>query len=207
MCGFLENNKCLHLGTPVIVTFSLLQTDPGPHQRREKLCGPHRKKFGDPCFRWTDWWSERVKKKINICGGRDLAMTEEQSKRRVQGEVGRRYEEKPCWCRSAQLRNSRAEECIVFLIVLSVWTTVQHGGVLAINLPLRSTEGKSERRRLFLKSFLFALLLRRRRSEECSFPWAQPSQRRKWQSSPQNPSPHAHNLSGDPPNNPPPDTP
>ncbi|KAI4802415.1 hypothetical protein KUCAC02_020252, partial [Chaenocephalus aceratus] len=24
-------------------------TDPGPHQRREELCGPHRKTFGDPC--------------------------------------------------------------------------------------------------------------------------------------------------------------
>ena len=51
MCGFLENNKCLRLGTPAIVTLFLLQTDPGPHQRREKLCGPHRKKFGDPCIR------------------------------------------------------------------------------------------------------------------------------------------------------------
>ena len=51
MCGFLENNKCLRLGTPAIVTLFLLQTNPGPHQRREKLCGPHRKKFGDPCFR------------------------------------------------------------------------------------------------------------------------------------------------------------
>jgi len=48
MCGFMENNKCLHLGTPAIITLVLLQTDPGPHQRREKLCGPHRKKFGDP---------------------------------------------------------------------------------------------------------------------------------------------------------------
>jgi len=36
------------LGTPAIVTLFLLQTDPGPHQRRENLCGPHRKKFGDP---------------------------------------------------------------------------------------------------------------------------------------------------------------
>jgi len=34
---------------PAIVTLFLLQTDAGPHQRREKLCGPHRKKFGDSC--------------------------------------------------------------------------------------------------------------------------------------------------------------
>ena len=50
MCGFLENNKFLHLGTTAIVTLFLLQTDPAPHQRREKLCGPYWKKFGDP---WT----------------------------------------------------------------------------------------------------------------------------------------------------------
>lgn len=30
--------------------FFCYKLTPAPHQRREKLCGPHRKKFGDPCF-------------------------------------------------------------------------------------------------------------------------------------------------------------
>jgi len=51
LCGFLENNTCLHLDTPAIVTLFLLQTDPDPHRRREKICGPHRNKFGDPWLR------------------------------------------------------------------------------------------------------------------------------------------------------------
>jgi len=55
MCGFLENDQCLHLGTPAIVKLFLLQTD--PHQRREKLCGPHRKKFRDPCLRSSRLYS------------------------------------------------------------------------------------------------------------------------------------------------------
>jgi len=38
------------LGTPAIITFFLLQTDPDPHQRREKLCGPHRKSLGTPAI-------------------------------------------------------------------------------------------------------------------------------------------------------------
>jgi len=54
LCGFLENNKCLHLGTPAIVKLFLLQTD--PHQRREKWCDPHKKKFGDP---WSWSWRTR----------------------------------------------------------------------------------------------------------------------------------------------------
>lgn len=47
--AFWKTINALRLGTPAIVTLFLLQTDPGPHQRREKLCGPHRKEFGDPC--------------------------------------------------------------------------------------------------------------------------------------------------------------
>jgi len=30
LCGFLENNTCLHVGTPAIVSLFLLQTDPAP---------------------------------------------------------------------------------------------------------------------------------------------------------------------------------
>jgi len=66
MCGFLENNKCLHLSTAAIVTLFLLQTDPGPHQRRKKLCGPHRKQFGDP---WT--WASWLKTIASFCARRN----------------------------------------------------------------------------------------------------------------------------------------
>ncbi|XP_069971521.1 general transcription factor II-I repeat domain-containing protein 2 [Penaeus vannamei] len=51
-----EHTKAL-LQSPHLFCYKLT---PAPHQRREKLCGPHRKKFGDPCLKGVKYQSYSV---------------------------------------------------------------------------------------------------------------------------------------------------
>jgi len=46
LCGFLENNKCLHLGTPAVVTFCCYKLNPPPSEKGKVMRPSQEKVWG-----------------------------------------------------------------------------------------------------------------------------------------------------------------
>jgi len=70
MCGFLGNNKCLHLGTPAIVTLFLLQSDPAPIREGKRFVALTGKSLGTPDLNSEGYYynhSSTESKKLAIC--------------------------------------------------------------------------------------------------------------------------------------------